>query len=65
MTANLVAPSSRLVITYCPPADLKPDPANVAKLTAWLAERNLALRDLRAGRHSLEDVFLRLTKESD
>ncbi|MGE0877228.1 MAG: ABC transporter ATP-binding protein [Acidimicrobiia bacterium] len=45
-------------------ADAKPDPANVAKLTAWLAERNLSLRDLRAGRHSLEDVFLRLTKES-
>ncbi|MEA3077186.1 MAG: hypothetical protein QOF60_2094, partial [Actinomycetota bacterium] len=29
--------------------------------TAWLAERNLPLADLRAGRASLEDVFLRLT----
>ncbi|WP_293906506.1 DNA methyltransferase [Phenylobacterium sp.] len=28
MTANLVAPSLRLVITYCPPVDLKPDPGN-------------------------------------
>jgi ABC-2 type transport system ATP-binding protein len=39
----------------------EPAPATVAKLTAWLAERDLALGDLRAGRQSLEDVFLRLT----
>ena len=36
-------------------------PATVATLTAWLAEHNLPLADLRAGRHTLEDVFLRLT----
>ena len=40
-----------------------PSPANVAALTTWLAERNLPLADLRAGRQSLEDVFLRLTRE--
>ena len=39
-------------------------PAAVAALTAWLAERDLPLADLRAGRHSLEDVFLRLTAEA-
>jgi ABC-2 type transport system ATP-binding protein len=33
----------------------------VAALTAWLAERDLPLADLRAGRERLEDVFLRLT----
>lgn len=38
-----------------------PTPDNVARLTAWLAARNEPLSDLRAGRHSLEDVFLRLT----
>jgi ABC-2 type transport system ATP-binding protein len=38
-------------------------PANVAALTAWLAERDIVLGDLRAGRQSLEDVFLRLTRE--
>ncbi len=38
-----------------------PAPATVAKLTAWLAEHDLPLGDLRAGRQSLEDVFLRLT----
>jgi len=38
-----------------------PVPALVASLTAWLAERDLALGDLRAGRQRLEDVFLRLT----
>jgi ABC-2 type transport system ATP-binding protein len=38
-----------------------PAPALVAALTAWLAERDLALGDLRAGRQRLEDVFLRLT----
>ena len=36
-------------------------PATVAALTAWLAEKNLPLADLRAGRQRLEDVFLRLT----
>ncbi|MDQ3353807.1 MAG: ABC transporter ATP-binding protein [Actinomycetota bacterium] len=38
-----------------------PTPAAVAALTAWLAEADLPLADLRAGRHTLEDVFLRLT----
>jgi ABC-2 type transport system ATP-binding protein len=39
-----------------------PTPALVAAVTAWLAERDLPLADLRAGRSSLEDVFLRLTQ---
>ena len=38
-------------------------PATVAAVTAWLAERDLPLADLRAGRQRLEDVFLRLTDE--
>jgi ABC-2 type transport system ATP-binding protein len=38
-----------------------PTPTTVASLTAWLAERDLPLGDLRAGRQRLEDVFLRLT----
>jgi len=38
-------------------------PTLVAALTAWLAERDLPLRDLRAGRQRLEDVFLRLVSE--
>ncbi|HET7722845.1 MAG TPA: ABC transporter ATP-binding protein [Acidimicrobiales bacterium] len=42
----------------------EPAPATVAKLTAWLAEHDLALGDLRARRQSLEDVFLRLTSGS-
>jgi ABC-2 type transport system ATP-binding protein len=40
---------------------LPPTPSNVAALTAWLAEHDLPLADLRAGRQRLEDVFLRLT----
>ena len=40
-----------------------PSPARVAALTAWLARHDLPLGDLRAGRQSLEDVFLRLTSE--
>jgi ABC-2 type transport system ATP-binding protein len=43
--------------------DASPSPAIVAALTAWLAGRDLPLADLRAGRQSLEDVFLRLTAE--
>jgi ABC-2 type transport system ATP-binding protein len=36
------------------------DPATVARLTAWLAERDLPLSDLRTGSR-LEEVFLHLT----
>lgn len=36
------------------------DPATIARLTAWLAERNLPLSDLRTGSR-LEEVFLHLT----
>jgi ABC-2 type transport system ATP-binding protein len=40
-----------------------PTPTTVAAITTWLAERDLSLGDLRAGRQSLEDVFLRLTTD--
>jgi ABC-2 type transport system ATP-binding protein len=40
---------------------IAPTPNNVAAITAWLAEHDLPLADLRAGRQRLEDVFLRLT----
>ena len=43
--------------------DAPSSPRLVADLTAWLAEHDLPLADLRAGRHRLEDVFLRLTGE--
>jgi ABC-2 type transport system ATP-binding protein len=52
-------------VTEGPPGEYlvaaAPVPALVAALTAWLAERDLQLGDLRAGRQRLEDVFLRLT----
>jgi ABC-2 type transport system ATP-binding protein len=38
-------------------------PATVAGLTAWLAERGVLLADLRVGRQTLEEVFLRLTSD--
>jgi ABC-2 type transport system ATP-binding protein len=41
--------------------DITPSPAHVAALTAWLADYDLPLWDLRAGRQRLEDVFKRLT----
>jgi ABC-2 type transport system ATP-binding protein len=44
--------------------DAAPDPARIAALTSWLAARDLALADLRAGRQRLEDVFLRLTESA-
>jgi ABC-2 type transport system ATP-binding protein len=37
------------------------DPATVAALAFWLAERGTLLAELRVGRQSLEEVFLRLT----
>ncbi len=36
-------------------------PANLARLTAWLADHDVPVADIRAGRQTLEDVFLRLT----
>jgi len=41
-----------------------PTPAVIAALTAWLAEHDLPLADLHAGRHRLEDVYLKLTTEA-
>ena len=41
---------------------VEPTPAAIAALTGWLAQNDLALADLRAGRQRLEDVFLRLTQ---
>lgn len=41
--------------------DVEPSPGNIALLTNWLAERDLPIADLRAGRQRLEDVFLRMT----
>jgi ABC-2 type transport system ATP-binding protein len=46
-------------------AAVDPTPQAVAAITAWLAERDLPLGDLRAGRQRLEDVFLRLTGEEE
>ncbi|MGZ8752972.1 MAG: ABC transporter ATP-binding protein [Acidimicrobiia bacterium] len=38
-------------------------PTLLADLTAWLRDEELSLGDLRAGRRSLEEVFLRMTSE--
>ena len=43
--------------------DTAATPALVAALTAWLSEQGALVSELRAGRRSLEDVFLRLTGE--
>lgn len=40
-----------------------PTPALVAATTAWLAEHNQAIGDLRAGTQDLEDVFRALTSQ--
>lgn len=45
--------------------ELAPTPRHVAETTAWLAERDLPLEDLRAGRQRLDDVFRRLTTAAD
>jgi ABC-2 type transport system ATP-binding protein len=41
--------------------DTPATPELLAAVTAWLAEQGVLLSELRAGRRSLEDVFLRLT----
>jgi ABC-2 type transport system ATP-binding protein len=40
-----------------------PSPELVAALTAWLRDHGVALGDLRAGRRTLEEVFLQVTTE--
>jgi ABC-2 type transport system ATP-binding protein len=39
-------------------------PGLVADLAAWLRDRDIAIGELRGGRRSLEEVFLRLTQEN-
>ncbi len=57
------------VVTEVTPGEYRvataPTPSAVAAVTAWLADRDLPLADLRAGRQTLEDVFLRLTTADD
>lgn len=45
--------------------EVDPTPQTIAALTAWLAERDVPLADLRARRHRLEDIFLSLTAPGD
>jgi ABC-2 type transport system ATP-binding protein len=56
------------LVTEIAPGEYRVDaaatPGAVATLTAWLAEHDLPLADLRAGRQRLEDVFLRLTEDA-
>ncbi len=40
-----------------------PTPQAVAAVTAWLADHDLPLSDLRAGRQRLEDIYLQLTAD--
>jgi len=42
-----------------------PTPSTVAALTGWLAEHDILVGDLQAGRQQLEAVFLKLTSESE
>ncbi|MFN8050074.1 MAG: ABC transporter ATP-binding protein [Acidimicrobiales bacterium] len=44
---------------------LAPTPATVATLTGWLANHDILLGDLQAGRQQLEEVFTKLTAEPD
>jgi ABC-2 type transport system ATP-binding protein len=43
--------------------DAPATPELVAGLAVWLRDRDVTMGDLRAGRSSLEEVFLRLTSE--
>jgi ABC-2 type transport system ATP-binding protein len=56
-------------VTEGPPGayrvDTAPTPTRLASLTAWMAERDLALNSISAGGERLEDVFLRLVAEPD
>jgi len=42
-----------------------PTPTLLAALTAWMAERDLTIGSITAGRERLEDVFLRLVAKPE
>jgi ABC-2 type transport system ATP-binding protein len=67
--ASLSARLDGVAVTEIAPGEYRvaaaATPATVAAVTAWLAEHDLPLADLRAGRRSLEDVFLRLTADAE
>lgn len=60
-------PAEAVAVTETSPGTYEvvapPTPVTVAAITAWLAEHDLPLADLHAGRQRLEDVFLRLTAD--
>jgi ABC-2 type transport system ATP-binding protein len=67
-TAGLAAAVGAPVVEESPGeyrVDGEATPTRVAALTGWLAEQGLPLADLRAGRQTLEDVFLRLTGDAE
>jgi ABC-2 type transport system ATP-binding protein len=45
--------------------EAEPTPRVIAAVASWLADRDVVLGDLRGSRQRLEDVFLRLTGESE
>ena len=55
-------------VTEVEPGEYRVDgagtPERVAALASWLAEQGVSLGDLRTGRQTLEDVFLRLTGDT-
>src|SRR5439155_12973216 len=66
-TAGLAARLGATVVEERPGeyrVDTEATPTAVAALTGWLAEHDLPLADLRAGRQTLEDVFLRLVADT-
>jgi ABC-2 type transport system ATP-binding protein len=63
LSAKLGAPvSERVPGSYV--ATIEPTSQHVAVIAGWLAEHNLALDDLQAGRRPLEDLFVRLTQSA-
>jgi ABC-2 type transport system ATP-binding protein len=44
--------------------DVPSTPQHLSALTSWLADHDVAVGGIRAGRRSLEEVFLRLTADS-
>jgi ABC-2 type transport system ATP-binding protein len=66
-TASLAASVGCLVREPTPGeyvVESEPTPRLVAGVTAWLAEHDQPLDDLRAGRRRLEDVFRILTSDA-
>ncbi len=68
LDTGALAAALRVEVRECEPGVYEVDAENhpdlLVALTSWMADRDVRIEQLRAGRSSLEEVFLRLTEDA-